>query len=251
VERLPVTRKTLGREIVLDAAKRPLNIGVTAVVVAGAFVYAAIVVATALDGERAERVGERTYAKARVLRGPVEPRSTVGLAPEIAGRVSVAHDEEKRIHAALSGSPAAVTAEIGAEVDRLMAGLEDLARHANVAHVYLRDDNVVGVRARLKRLRTTQTGDPVADRANEQAAAALEDQLAARGQIERQLARFDAQIDHIAATLGTIHAQLIRMSSEEQAGEQRRLADQVRALRREIGATADAMQEAYDDAEAR
>jgi len=37
------------------------------------------------------------------------------------------------------------------------------------------------------------------------------------------------------------------MSVEEEAGEQRRVAEQVRDLRREVAAAADALQEAYDD----
>jgi hypothetical protein len=261
MERLPVTRKVLAREIVVDAAKRPLNIGVGVLVLAAAFalnavwllplafvLYLAMLVATALDGDRAERVGKRVYDEARgeiPARTDPEVRRGGHLHPGIAERVRVAYRQEDRIRAALAGTPART--EIGIEVDRLMSALDDLAMHANVLYVYLREDDVEDVRVRLERLRGVHTGDATADRANEQAVAALEDQLAARGQIERQLARFDAQIEHIAATLGTIHAQLVRMSAEERAGEQNQLASQVRDLRREIGAAADAMEEAYGD----
>lgn len=253
MERMPVTRKVLAREIVLDAAKRPLNVGVGVAVVVAAVafnamwllpvalvVYLAMLVATALDGDRAERVGEGVYARARSARPRAIPRGE-DPSPTVAERLRVAHIQEKRIRTALT--PA--TAEVGDEVSHLMEALDDLAEHANVLYVYLREDDADAVRARLQRLRGLRTGDAAADRANEQAIAALEDQLAARAQIERQLARFDAQIEHIAATLGTIHAQLVRMSGEERAGEQNRLAGQVRDLRREIGAAADAMEEAY------
>jgi hypothetical protein len=77
--------------------------------------------------------------------------------------------------------------------------------------------------------------------------AALQDQLDARAQLSRQLSRFDAQMEHIAATLGAVHAQIVRMSVEEQAAEQARVASRVRDLRREVGAAADALQEAYRD----
>jgi hypothetical protein len=56
-------------------------------------------------------------------------------------------------------------------------------------------------------------------------------------------------MEHLAATLGAIHAQIVRMSVEEEAGEQRRVAEQVRDLRQEVAAAADALQEAYDDVE--
>jgi hypothetical protein len=52
-------------------------------------------------------------------------------------------------------------------------------------------------------------------------------------------------MEHIAATLGAVHAQIVRMSVEEEASEQGRVAGRVRDLRREVGASADAMQEAY------
>src|SRR4051812_27079160 len=182
MERLPVTRKVLARAIVLDAAKRPLSVAVAVATVAAAFtftalwllpvavvLYLAMLVATALDGDRAERVGEHVYGKPR----PTPPRS--GVQPEVAERIEVARTQEERTRGVLAGSPA--NAEIGAEVDRLMTALDDLAEHANVLYVYLREDDVESVRERLQRLRGVHTGDATADRANEQAVAALEDQL--------------------------------------------------------------------------
>jgi hypothetical protein len=254
MERLPVTRKLLAREIVLDAAKRPLNVGVGIALIAAAVafdaiwllpvavvVYLAMLVATSLDGDRAERVGERTYARRRRATPTVSVRQ---LEPEIAARVELALSAETKIRRALQQDH--VASEVDVEVDRLVSAVDDLAKHANVLQVYLRENNAEDVLARVERLRSARTGDAAADHANAQAIAALEDQLSARAQIERQLARFDAQIEHIAATLGTIHAQLVRMSAEEQAGDQARVAEQVRGLRREIGAAADAMQEAFD-----
>jgi hypothetical protein len=254
MERLPVTRKLLAREIVLDAAKRPLNVGVGIALIAAAVafdavwllpvavvVYLAMLVATSLDGDRAERVGAQTYARRRRASPAIPVRQ---LEPEIAARVGLALSAEAKIRRALQQDH--VASEIDVEVDRLVSAVDDLAKHANVLQVYLRENDAEEVLARVERLRSARTGDAAADHANAQAIAALEDQLSARVQIERQLARFDAQIEHIAATLGTIHAQLVRMNAEEQAGDQARVAEQVRGLRREIGAAADAMQEAFD-----
>ena len=56
-----------------------------------------------------------------------------------------------------------------------------------------------------------------------------------------------AEPDRAAATLGAIRAQIVRMSVEEEASSQGRVAQQVRDLRHELGTAADAMQEAYHE----
>jgi hypothetical protein len=52
-------------------------------------------------------------------------------------------------------------------------------------------------------------------------------------------------MEHIAATLGAIHGQIVRMSVTEEAAAQGEVATQVRSLREEVGAVADGMREAY------
>jgi hypothetical protein len=256
MERVPVTRRVLARAIVVDAAKRPLNVGVMLVVVAAAFalaalwllpvalvVYAGLIAGTALDADRAERVGEKTYASSHLRRlPPVE--LTPFLSRRVTERVSLAREEEKRIRRAIAQAGVPL-ADVSAEVERLMAALNQLARHADRVYAYLDEQAEEPIRSRLDRLRAAPAGDASVERANAQAVSALEEQLEARSQLERQVARFDAQMEHLAATLGAIHAQIVRMSVEEEAGVQVRVAEQVRDLRREVGAAADAMQEAY------
>lgn len=258
MERLPVTRRVLAREIVLSAAKRPLNVGVTLAVLVAAIalqtiwllpvallVYAAMVVSTSLDAERAAVVGERTYAKARTRSLPsAEPLPF--LAAPVSEKVELARTEERRIRKAIAETHVPL-ADVSSEVERLMKALEQLARHADVVSGYLAEQDEQAVRTRLQRLQAATSEDASVANANAQAIAALEEQLAARAQLERRLSRFDAQMEHLAATLGAIHAQIVRMSVEEEAGEQRRVAEQVRDLRREVAAAADALQEAYDD----
>jgi hypothetical protein len=258
MERLPVTRRVLAREIVLAAAKRPLNVGVALAVLVAAIalstvwllpvallVYASMVVATSLDAERAAVVGEKTYARART-RGlpPADPLPF--LAAPVTEKVELARTEERRIRKAIAETHVPLV-DVSTEVERLMKALEQLARHADLVYGYLSEQDESSVRARLERLQAATSEDASVANANAQAIAALEEQLAARAQLERQLSRFDAQMEHLAATLGAIHAQIVRMSVEEEAGEQRRVAEQVRDLRREVGAAADALQEAYDD----
>jgi hypothetical protein len=262
MERLPVTRRVLAKAIVVDAAKRPLNIAVAAAVFGAGFVfavwliplavvvYAAMVVATAFDGDRAERVGRATYVKSKARARPVAADVVPPLSPRVTAKVALAASEERRLRATIDKTHVPLV-DVEAEVDRLMHALHELARHADRVAVYLDEQDETSLRERLEQLRKPPDDDPAVAAANAQAAAALEEQLAARGQLERRLARFDAQMEHIGATLGAIHAQVLRMSVEEQASAQRGLADQVRRLRAEITAAADALEEAYGDADER
>jgi prefoldin subunit 5 len=247
-----VTRRVLARELAIHAATRPLNIGVPVAVAACALllawwllpvalvVYGALVVATFLDGEVAESVGRDVYARAR---SELPRRAVAELSSGVAARLSMAYEAEERIRHAVdeSGVP---LADVQAEVDRLMEELEKMARQADRLTAYLADDDEGALQRRLARLRRTSTGDPQVDHANAQAAAALQDQLDTRTQLERRLSQFDAQMEHIVATLGVVHAQIVRIGVEEEAAAQGRVAKQVRSLRHEVGAVADALRDA-------
>ena len=163
---------------------------------------------------------------------PAEPLPF--LAAPVTEKVELARTEERRIRKAIAETHLPL-ADVSSEVERLMTALEQLARHADVVYGYLSEQDESAVRARLERLQAATSEDSSVANANAQAVAALEEQLAARAQLERQLSRFDAQMEHLAATLGAIHAQIVRMSVEEEAGEQRRVAEQVRDLRQEVG----------------
>jgi archaellum component FlaC len=253
MERLPVTRRVLARELVVSAATRASNVAVGAVVLVAAIVlqawwlipvalviYVGMVGATLFDGDRAERVGRKTYEKARS-----RPSSTLpALSPAVTEKLGLARVQEERIRKAIADAPASM-GDLGDEIDRLMKALDNLAARADTVHGYLQGEDAEAIRERIARLSAVDSDDSAVGAMNEQAVAALQDQLAAIEQLERQLARFDAQIEHIAATLGVIHAQIVRMSVEEEAAAQGRVAEQVRDLRREVGAAADALQEAY------
>jgi hypothetical protein len=253
MEHLPVTRRVLARALVVSAATRPSNVAVGAVVLVAAFVlqawwlvpvafaiYLGMLGATLFDADRAERVGRKTYEKARASSSGALP----ALAPAVTEKLGLAHAQEARIRKAIADAPASM-GDLGDEIDRLMKALDNLAARADTVHGYLQGEDAQAIRERIARLRAVDSDDSAVGAMNEQAVAAFQDQLAAIEQLERQLARFDAQMEHIAATLGVIHAQIVRMSVEEEAAAQGRVAEQVRDLRREVGAAADAMQEAY------
>jgi len=254
-----VTRRVLAREIALNAATRPLNVAVPVGVAVAALllslwllpfavlVYGALVATTLFDGDVAESVGREVYAKAH----PELPPGEASPPPEwadaaVAEKLALAREAEQRIRRAIAESPVPLV-DVETEVERLMHELGKLGRQADRVSAYLADENEAALRGRLERLNETKSGDPHVDHANAQTAAALLDQIEARSQLARQLSRLDAQMEHIVATLGVIHAQIVRMSVAEEASAQARVAKQVRELRCEIGATAEALDEAYRD----
>ena len=244
-----VTRRVLARELALHAATRPLNVIAPAGVVIAAIlltfwllpvaavVYAALVVTTLLDGDVAESVGREVYARAR---GSLPRAELSNLTPAVADRL----EADRRVRNAIAESQVPL-ADVETEVERLMHELEKLAANADRVATYLAEEGEVGLRSRLEHLRRTKSGDSQLDAATAQAAAALQDQLDARAQLARQLSHFDAQMEHIVATLGFIHAQIVRVSVAKEASAQRRVADQVRDLRHEVDAIADALHDAY------
>ena len=248
-----VTRNVLARELAFNAATRPLNIFVpVGVAVAAtlltlwllpvaAVVYAALVVTTFLDGDVAESVGREVYARAR---GASQRAELTNLTPAVAERLALAREADERVRKAIGESQIPL-ADVEAEVERLMDELEKLARNADRIATYLAEESEAALRRRLEQLRRAPGEDSQLDAAAAQAAAALQDQLDARAQLSRQLSHFDAQMEHIVATLGLIHAQIVRVSVAEEASAQRRVAEQVRDLRHEVDAAADALHEAY------
>jgi hypothetical protein len=251
-----VTRGVLVRALAVNAATRPLNIAVPAGVAAAALllhtvwllpvallVYTGMGIATFFDANEAERVGRATYDSHRRPRRALD---TATLNPEIAHRLERARAEESRIRAAVERSPLPPY-DILDEVARLLLGLERLASRAQQIQSYLADQDQPATRERVRRLRSATAGDSAVRQTNEQAAAALEEQLAVTAQLEAHLARFDAQMEHAVASLAAIHGQIVRMSAAEEAVTQRDVAAEVRALRRSVNVTADALRETYDD----
>jgi cytochrome c-type biogenesis protein CcmH/NrfF len=252
-----VTRRVLARELAINAATRPLNLAIPAGVVGGGVllqvmwllpvalvVYVAMAIATFFDGDEAERVSRRAYERARPA-----SRSELDLSlftPSIARKLELARAEEARIRQAIEAAPVP-RYDVTDEVARLLMGMEKLAQRAQQIHTYLSEQDEQGVRDRLHRLRAAKSGDHAVDEANAEAATALEEQLAAMAHLERQLSRFDAQMEHAAASLGAIHGQIVRMNATEEAATQEDVAAEVRNLRREMNTAADAMRETYDE----
>ena len=228
-----VTRKSLQRELIVNAATKPVAIGVAAAVAVGALVigaawllavavvaYIALAAATLFDGDEAERVGRAAYERARGRGARRETRALPkGLAPEIDSLV-------KR-----PGSSKSV---------------ERIAGRAQVLLEYLLEQRPDEVRTRLRGLMSdaATAGDTV--RARERASAALAEQLRVGELLQAEYDRFGAEMEHLIASLAVIHAQLVRMSVSSDASFQEGIARQVRDLRQRVGTVATEMGEAVD-----
>jgi len=258
MDRQLVTRRMLTRDLAINAATRRLNIAVPLAVVAAGIVlgtvwllpvalviYLAMAVATFFDGDEAERVGRATYERARPELPAVEPEGT-RFEPAIAERLASARTLEARIRQAAATAPAAGP-DLADEVGRVLAGLEKLAERAQQIHDYLAEQDADALRSRLDALRQGPSGDAKVDRTNRELAAALEEQLSAIAQLERELPRLDAQMEHANASLGAILGHIVRMGATEEAASQDGVIEEARRLRREVNLTADAARDAYDE----
>lgn len=137
-DRHPVTRATLRRQLVLNAATKPVHVAVAAAVaVAGlllgaiwllplaAAVYLALAVMTFFDEDEAEAVGRRTYGRDRSA--ALLPEKA--LAPEIRAHVEAARRERAAIDRTIAQADLPF-ASVAQEVDSLLAAVEATARRA-------------------------------------------------------------------------------------------------------------------------
>ncbi|MDQ3870117.1 MAG: hypothetical protein M3301_00690 [Chloroflexota bacterium] len=258
LERRPATRAELNRALVVNAATKPVNVLVPAAVAVVALLvdlwwliplvavpaFIALVVVTYLDGDEAEKVGDRL----RVGRGG-DPATTgppridpETLAPPIAAQLHAALAEEARIRKAIARSELPLT-EVGREVEGLVRAMEATAGRAQTLWEYLGTQDTERIRRRMEELRARggEQGRPIV--------MALGEQLEALETLTAQLERFYAQMEHIVASLSTMHAQLLRMSVASEIEDERALAGQARELREEVNLLAQGMSEVYEQAE--
>jgi hypothetical protein len=254
LERRPPTRAELNRALLLNAATKPVNVLVPAAIAVVALLlslwwlipavalpaFAALVVVTYLDGDEAERVGQRLRkGRAPALRDAerVDPRS---LAPPIGSQLQAAFDEEARIRQAIERSDLPLT-EVDGEVAGLVRAMERTASRAQTLWDYLASQDPHRIQARIEELERAggDAGRPIVD--------ALREQLTAIEALNDQLQRFYARMEHIVASLGTMHAQLLRMSVASESEGESALAGQARELREEVNALAQGMSEVYED----
>lgn len=248
-DRQLVTRADLRRNLLLNAATKPLNVAVTAVVaVAGVLlgtvwliavaviVYLALGVLTFFDQDEAERVGQRSYGLARAdAPKRVDPGK---LAPPIAAQVEAARACEARIQETIARGDLPFS-EVDGEVDELVRAIELIAQRAQRVYEYLTTQDIGSLDFRLAQLKSD------APQENQAIISALSEQRNALVKLQDQLNRFYSQNEQLVASLGTINSRLVNMSVAGDETDERALVDHVRDLHTQVDAMSDGLREAY------
>jgi hypothetical protein len=112
--------------------------------------------------------------------------------------------------------------------------MEGTARRAQLLWEALEETPVADVRRRLK---------GAADKP--ELREALTSQLAVMERMAVQLQRYYDEMDRMTVELDTIRGNLVSVSASTEADSQRRLADEVRSMRDDLGAVAAGIDEAY------
>ncbi len=252
----PYSRGEYNRALLLNALLDPFNVVLmTVVLIAGivlgvlpllgpaaAVLYLAGAARTYFDADVAQKVLERERGRrGKLTAGPARPRlDERRLAPGIAALVRQARDRETRVRAAIEASDLPY-GEVADEVDRFVGAMEDTARRAQSLADALRDTPIDRVRARLAEVR----GDPARHELSE----ALAMQLQTLERMKGQLARFGDEMERILVELDTIRGQIVSVSATAGAATGKQLAGDVRALREQMGAVAEGMSAAYEEAQ--
>ena len=257
-----VTRDTLRRELMLNAARKPLAVGVGLAVLIAAFAlgaawlapvavlfYLGFAASTFFDGNEAERVGQRVYAKARPAAAAAAQARELpsGLSSELVEVLERARAEERRIQEAIAASELPF-AEVSVEVDALAQEMERIATRAQTVTAFLAAHEPTELRARLAGLRAGSDGDDeAAQRARGRAADAIQEQLRVGELLASELRRFRAEMEHVIASLGVVHGQLVRISVSFDPRLEEDVAREVRDLRTRVGTMADGLRTATDE----
>jgi len=202
--------------------------------------YALLAGLTLFDEGEARRVLARERARSLPR---VELIPGDGVPPRIAEALRDAAAEEAKIERAIEQSKLPY-GEVSAEINVLVRETGRVAQKAAVIYAYVSDPDVQEAPERLARLRRESGSRPAAADARKLALDALEAQVKIQRELEDQLERSYAELDHLVASLGVIHGQIVKMSVVEDAAVQDDLAGQVRDLRQRVTSLADGMTDA-------
>jgi len=253
----PYNRRDFAGALAANAATRPFNLGVlvattAAAVVVGASTPAALAVAvlvyvlacvrTFFDADEADRVlaAERGRRRGQLAAG-VKPLEVDALAPPIREQVIAARRRERQIRDAIDRAELPYE-EVTTEVDGFVRAMERTASRAQLLFEALRDTPPEAVERRLRTMRAEN------DPARQALVDALEHQLHVQQRMETQLRRFYDEMERMVIELDTVRGSLLSASVSEGATAQRELAGEVRGLRERMGAVADGLAEAFDEA---
>ena len=255
-EKKPYSRDEYNRALIANALLDPFAVVLLAVllivgIVAGALpilgpaaalVYLAAAARTYFDEDAAGKVLARERGRrGKELAHAAPARLDIAqLTPGIGKLVTQARQREQRIRAAIESAELPYD-EVALEVDGFVGALEDTARRAQSLADALRDTPPDRVAARLGEVRDDPNKRELAE--------ALKTQLDTLHRMQAQLVRFGDQMERILVELDTIRNQIVSVSATTGNAKSKELAGEVRSLREQMGAVADGMSAAYEDAQ--
>jgi hypothetical protein len=249
LERRPVTRKDLGRELAVNAAFKPLNIAApAAVLVVGlllgvlwiavpvaVLLYVVLWLQTFFDSREAEKVGRAAYTEARPRRAALDAST---LDPEIAAPLERARATAAAIREAVEQADQPLD-DVVAEVDTLVGAMETSARRAQLIATTLAGQDVRAIDRDIAR-RSASTDPDVQALVRD-----LQAQRASIVRLDDKLDRFQVGMERICVSLGLLRTSVAEMSASEEEAAQRELSAQARELRERTQLLADSMAETF------
>jgi hypothetical protein len=204
----------------------------------GLLIYAIAAARTFFDDDEATAVlarerGERSKA---VERGRVRLDAAT-LAPDVRFHLLAARRIEAKIRDAIERAELPYT-EVSTEVDALVTLMEHSASRAQLLYEALAESPPNVVKQRLVQLEGSGKTELID---------ALQHQHSVQRKMQAQLQRFYDEMERMVVELDTIRGSLVSVSASTDAGNQQRIAGDVRSLRDELGAIASGMSEAFDE----
>jgi hypothetical protein len=249
MERKPVTREDLGRELAVNAALKPLNIAApAAVLVVGLLLgvlwiavpvavvlYVVLWLQTFFDSREAEKVGKAAYAESRPRRAALDAST---LDPAIAAPLERARATAAAIRQAVEEADQPLD-DVVAEVDTLVGAMETSARRAQLIATTLAGQDVRAIDRDIAR-RSASTDPDVQALVRD-----LQAQRASIVRLDDKLDRFQVGMERICVSLGLLRTSVAEMSASEEEAAQRELSAQARELRERTQLLADSMAETF------
>jgi hypothetical protein len=249
----PYSREQYAGALVANAAAKPFNI-VLAVATIGAatflsanfvlalivglVIYAIAAARTFFDEDEAAAVLARERGDRKLAVASRKPRTNPALfAPDVRFHLTAARAIEKRIRDAIERAELPYV-EVSTEVDALVTLMDQSASRAQLLYEALAESPPDRVQARLRELQGSGKAELID---------ALEHQLSVQRKMESQLQRFYDEMERMVVELDTIRGSLVSVSASTEAGNQQRIAGDVRSLRDELGALASGMSEAFEE----
>jgi hypothetical protein len=249
----PYSRQDYAGALVANAAAKPFNLGLAVATIAaaavigpsfglalivGLLIYLIAATRTFFDEDEAAAVLERVRGERKQALASGRTRlNPATLAPAVREPLLAARATEVRIRDAIERAELPYT-EVSAEVDALVTLMDQSASRAQLLWEALAESPPHRVEARLRELQGSGKTELID---------ALEHQLTVQRKMGAQLGRFYDEMERLVVELDTIRGSLVSVSASTDAGNQQRIAGDVRSLRDELDALSSGMSEAFEE----